>query len=79
MTIDHMAEEEYLSQVEIERYWLSWDDYEFNQGETIGYYKDFDEAMEVMRSCVFNKPEVHYTLVDLESGEFLAYHDPSDY
>lgn len=78
ITTDHMAEEEYLSQVEIERYWLSWDDYEFNQGETVGYYKDCDEARKIMRACIRQNSEVHYTLIDLETGEWISHYDPSD-
>jgi len=38
--IDHLAEEEFLSTVEIERYWLHWEDLE--TGEEITSYDPND-------------------------------------
>lgn len=76
--IDHLAEEEFLSSVEIERYWLHWEDFETNTGSTIDYFESIDNARKCLRDCIKENPNVYYYLVDLETGEEITSYDPND-
>lgn len=76
--IDHLAEEEFLSSVEIERYWLHWEDFETNTESTIDYFEDIDNARKCLRACIKENPNVYYYLEDLETGEEITSYDPND-
>lgn len=78
MMIDHLAEEEFLSSVEIERYWLHWEDFETNTGSTIDYFEDISNARQCLRDCIKENPHVYYYLEDLETGEEITSYDPND-
>lgn len=78
MIIDNLAEEEFLSSVEIERYWLHWEDFETNTGSTIDYFEDIDSARQCLKDCIKENPHVYYYLEDLEMGEDITSYDPND-
>lgn len=78
--IDHLAEEEFLSTVEIERYWIiHWQDFETNTGSTIDYFfEDVSVARQYLGACIKENPHVYYYLEDLETGEEITSYDPND-
>lgn len=76
--IYHYEEEKFLSEVEIERYWLHYEDFETNVGETVDYFKDEYDARASLVECIVENPYVHYFLCDLETGEEIVSYDPND-